>query len=205
MSLISELSKNPWLAEPGVAADAPAGKTFPLPSETIALRVFLCVVTVLFSLIIVVYSDRMALADWRPLQDPWLLWLNTALLIAASVAFQRAQVSAREGRIDGVKTGMQIAGVCTFAFLVGQLWVAQQLTAMGYYADASPAVAFFYLMTGMHALHLLGGLVAWGRTARTVWRGRDTEKMLLTVELCATYWHYMLVLWVVLFSLLVMT
>ena len=205
MSLISELSKKPWLPEPGGVADSPAGKTFPLPSEKLALRVFLCVVTVLFTLIIVVYSDRMTLPDWRPLQEPWLLWLNTGMLILASVAFQWALVSSRKGRMDNVRTGLHAAGVCTFAFFVGQLWVAKQLGEMGYFADSSPAVAFLYLMSGMHALHLFGGVVAWSRTASRVWRGQSAERVVLGVELCAIYWHYLLVLWLVLFGLLVTT
>jgi cytochrome c oxidase subunit 3 len=205
VSLVRELTRKPWLAEENAIADSDPGKMFPLSSERIGLRVFLTVVTVLFSLVVVVYSDRMALSDWRPLQEPWLLWVNTAILILASVAFQRALISARQGRIDGVKTGLRAAGVCTIAFLVGQLWVAQQLAAMGFYAHTSPAVAFFYLMTGMHGVHLVGGLVAWGRTAARMWRGHDVGQLLPSVELCATYWHYLLGIWLVLFGLLVLT
>ena len=205
MSLVSELTRKPWLAGEGSVEKYHAGKTFPLPSEKIALRVFLAVVTVLFSLIIVVYSDRMSLPDWRPLQEPWLLWFNTALLIVASVAFQWALTSARRGQIDGVRTGFRAAGICTFGFLVGQLWVAQQLSAMGYFADSSPAVAFLYLMTGLHGLHLVGGLAAWARTAIKMRRGQELDQLYLGVELCATYWHYLLGIWLVLFGLMVLT
>lgn len=205
MSLFHELIKKPWLAEQGPVTEFHAGRMFPMPSEKIALRIFLTVVTVLFSLTVIVYGDRMTLSDWRPLPEPWLLWLNTALLILASVAFQWALVSARRGRIDGVRTGLRAAGVCTFAFLAGQLWVAQQLVAMGYYAETSIAAAFFYLVTAMHAVHLLGGLVAWARTAARMRRGHGANQLRLSVELCATYWHYLLVLWLVLFGLLLLT
>lgn len=205
MSLFHELTRKPWLAEEGAIADADPGKVFPLSSERIGLRVFLTVVTVLFSLTVIVYSDRMVLPDWRPLPEPWLLWINTAILILGSVAFQRAVVSARRGRIDGVRIGLHAAGICTFAFLVGQLWVAQQLTAMGYYADSNISAAFFYLLTSMHAVHLMGGLVAWGRTAARMWRGHAVDQLLPSVELCATYWHYLLGIWLVLFGLLLLT
>ncbi len=205
MSLFRELSRKPWLADEGTVADFNSGRTFPLPAEKIGLRVFLVVVTVLFSLFIIVYSDRMGMPDWRPLPEPWLLWLNTALLIVASVTIQRALVSARRGRIDGVRSGLHAAGVCTFAFLIGQLWVAGQLVGMGYYAATSPAAAFFYLLTTMHALHLIGGLVAWARCVARMWRGHDVGQLLLSVELCALYWHYLLGIWLVLFGLLVLT
>ncbi len=205
MNLIRELTRKPWLADQGSVAEFHTGRTFPLPSEKIALRVFLTVVTVLFSLVIVVYSDRMSLSDWRPLQEPWLLWLNTAVLILASVAFQWALVNARRGRIDGVRIGLRAAGVCTFAFLVGQILVGQQLAAMGYYADTNPAVAFLYLITGLHGMHLVGGLVAWGRTAIRMRRGYALDQLYLGVELCAVYWHYLLAIWLVLFGLMVLT
>jgi len=200
-----ELTRKPWLPEQGNVADFHGGRAYPLPTEKVALRVFLGVVTVVFSLIVILYSERMAFSDWRPLSDPWLLWLNTVLLILASVTFQRAVMSARRGQTDGVRTGLYAAGICTLGFLGGQLWVAQQLIAMGYYAETSPALAFFYLITAMHGLHLVGGLVAWGRTAARMRRGHDAAQLLPGVELCAVYWHYLLAIWLVLFGLLWLT
>jgi cytochrome c oxidase subunit 3 len=205
VDILHELTRKPWLSDPAEVADEQSGKSFPLPVEKLGLRVFLAVVTVLFTLVIVVYSDRMSLADWRPLQEPWSLWLNTVLLILASVAFQWALVNARRGTIEGVRTGLNAAGVLTFAFLLGQLWVAQQLSAMGYYATESPAVAFLYLMSAMHGLHLLGGLVVWYRASARMRRGENAAQLYLSVELCAIYWHYLLAIWVVLFSLLLLT
>jgi len=205
MGIVHELTRKPWLAEEGPVDSDTAGKSFPLPSEKLALRIFLTVVTVLFSLMVVVYSDRMVLSDWHPIQEPWLLWVNTALLIGASVAFHSTLKNARRGELDSVKFGMRAAGVCTFAFLVGQLWVAQQLGAAGYFMESNPAVAFFYLLTGAHAVHLVGGLFAWGRTAYKLGRGYELDKIMLNFELCTTYWHYMLGIWVVLFGLMVLT
>ncbi len=206
MDFIHELTRKPWLSEPeGTVTDIHGERAYPVPVEKLGLRVFLAVVTVLFALVIVVYAGRMELADWRPLPEPWLLWLNTALLILSSVALQWALFNARRGRIEGVRAGLYAAGVLTFAFLIGQLWVAQQLAAMGYYAATSPALAFFYLITAMHGLHLLGGLVAWGRTAVRVWRGHEAVQVRLSIELCAVYWHYLLAIWLVLFGLLLLT
>lgn len=205
MNLFHELTRKPWLAEPGAVAGSHSGRTFSLPKEKVGLRVFLAVVTVLFSLVVIIYSDRMAFPDWRPLPEPWILWLNTVLLILASVAFQWALIAARQGQIDGVRVGLHAAGLCTFAFLVGQFWVARQLVGLGYYADTNPAAAFFYLITALHGLHLLGGLVAWGKTTARLWRGHGAAQLRQNVELCAVYWHYLLVIWVVLFGLLLST
>ena len=59
-----------------------------------------------------------------------------------------------------------------------------------------------YLITGLHGLHLLGGLVAWGRTIAKLWRGFEVAQVRLSVELCTAYWHFLLVVWLVLFGLL---
>ena len=166
---------------------------------------FLIVATVLFTLFIVAYTDRMVVADWRPMPEPWLLWVNTALLIASSVALHGAWVGADRGQIDGVRAGLLAAGVFAFAFLAGQILAWQQLVAMGYFAASNPANAFFYLFTALHALHLLGGLVAWGRTTAKVRRGLAPGQVHLSVELCAIYWHFLLVVWLVLFGLLLLT
>ena len=60
-------------------------------------------------------------------------------------------------------------------------------------------------MTALHALHLLGGLVAWVRTSAKVRRGDALDKVRLSVELCAVYWHFLLVIWLVMFALMLFT
>ena len=204
MSFIQELTKKPWTVE-GAIEDRDDHGRFLLPKLSVGIRVLLVVMTVLFSLLVVSYADRMSLPDWRPLPEPWLLWLNTVVLIASSIAFQWASVSARRGAMDGVRSGLLASGILAFGFLVGQLIAWLQLVASGYYAAANPANAFFYLVTALHALHLFGGLVAWGRTTAKVRRGSTPAQLRLTVELCALYWHFLLVVWLVLFSLLLFT
>jgi cytochrome c oxidase subunit 3 len=205
MGFLDHLMEKPWLPGEGQGVSADGKGIFSLPTPQLGLRVFLGVASVLFSLFIVAYVDRMTLADWRPLPDPWLLWVNTALLVASSVAMHRAWIGADRGRIDLVKKGVLAAGGFAFAFLVGQLLAWQQLTALGYFAAANPANAFFYLFTALHALHLLGGLVAWGRTTAKVQRGFEPSQVHISVELCAIYWHFLLVVWLILFGLLLLT
>ena len=207
MGLFQQLTEKPWVAGHNRVVDAHDRSAFFLPSATLGLRIFLAVVTVLFSLLVVAYADRMTLADWRPLPEPWLLWLNTAILIMSSVGLQWASVSARRGAMDGVRAGLLAGGIFAFTFLVGQLLAWQELADLGYFAATNPANAFFYLITGLHGLHLLGGLVAWVRTSDKVWRGGgiEVDRLRLSVELCAVYWHFLLVVWLVLFGLLLFT
>jgi cytochrome c oxidase subunit 3 len=145
---------------------------------------------------------RMNLVDWRTLPVPRLLWFNTAVLVLSSVALQWAQVAARRNNIDGVIVGLCAGGASAVTFLVGQLLAWRQLSGAGYFLASNPANSFFYLITAVHGLHLMGGLVALGRTIAKVWRGTEATQIRLSVELCAIYWHFLLLVWLVLLGLL---
>jgi len=87
-------------------------------------------------------------------------------------------------------------------FLMGQVQVWRELGALVFFQVTNPAIAFFYLITGLHGLHLLGGLVVWGQTLVKLWKGFELEKIRHSVELCTLYWHFLLLVWIVLFGLL---
>jgi len=202
VNILQELRQKPWMADQAVLDNAHDGTAYVLAKPKLGLRVLLISITVVLSLFVIAYSDRMFVSDWHPLPEPWMLWLNTAVLIFSSVAMQRGVNAARERQIAAVKTNMLAAGGFAFAFLFGQLLVWQQLIGLGYFAAADPANAFFYLLTAVHGLHLLGGLVAWGRVVKRFRQAPDTVRLSESMELCATYWHYLLIVWLVFFILL---
>src|SRR3546814_14967424 len=80
-----QITEKPWVASDHKVVDLRDHKAFFLPSATLGLRVLLAAITVLFSLLLVAYHDRMMMGgDWRALTDPWLLWPNTVVLIVSS-------------------------------------------------------------------------------------------------------------------------
>jgi cytochrome c oxidase subunit 3 len=168
-----------------------------------ALWVFLAIATSLFALFISAYSMRLSFLDWTPLPQPRLLVVNTAILVGASLAMEWTVHAARRADWDRMRPRLSLSGVLTMGFLAGQLLVWKQLHDAGFFVSASAATAFFYLLTAVHGLHVLGGLVAWARASAAARRAPDPERTKLAVELCATYWHYLLAVWVVLFALLV--
>ncbi|MER9586909.1 cytochrome c oxidase subunit 3 [Mesorhizobium sp. M0047] len=195
------LMSKPWL-EQGLAGDFVALDRSALPTAKIGLGVFLAVVGCLFALFTSAYFMRMAVSDWQPLPLPRLLWLNTGVLVLSSIALQCASVAARRGQVDMVRLGLATAGLTALAFLIGQLMAWRQLTADGYFLTSNPANSFFYLITGMHGLHILGGLVGLGRTTASAWNAARPERLRLSVELCAMYWHFLLFVWLAVFALL---
>lgn len=196
------INKQPWverqLAEGQLEDDAVA-----MPPVKVALGTFLAVATSFFSLLVSAYFMRkMGADDWVKLSVPGFLWFNTGVLVLCSVAVHWTRASAHRRRLESVRTGLVAGGALTLAFLAGQLWVWQLLVDQGHYLSVNPANAFFYLLTAVHALHLLGGLWVWASATVMAWRGDDARKVTLRVELCTVYWHYLLLVWLVLFALL---
>ena len=202
MSIFEQLMAKPWMTEQGKIDDLYAGGASSGLEKKLALRVFLAVVAVLFTLLLVAYIGRMAYEDWRPAPQISLLWANTVVLTLSSVALQWAQYSVRRGQMEAMRIGLLAAGGLTAVFLFGQLLAWRQLATMVYFDVTNPAIAFFYLITGLHGLHLLGGLVAWGRTVTKLWGKFDVAKVKQSVELCTVYWHFLLLVWLLLFGLL---
>lgn len=208
---VSRLTTRPW--EVQAVPDDVAGATRAAPAR-VGLWIFLAVVTSFFALFMAAYGMRMSphlpqgavLRDWRPLAEPPVLWLNTLWLLLGSAGMQVARGAARRGRLERARAGLLAGGVFAFAFLAGQWLAWRQLLTAGFYAAGNPAYAFFYVLTAVHGLHLAGGLVVWARTFIRLPRGAAAPSAWsLTVELCTVYWHYLLVVWLVLFGLLLLT
>lgn len=194
-----------WTPAVGVADDWGQSGVLALPRPKFALRMLLAVLSVLFLLIFTSYLVRMDVPDWRPLEEPWLLWVNTAFLVLSSGFMQAARVRASAPAVERVRGLLLVAGFFAFAFLLGQLWVWKELVDQGYFLAANPSSSFFYLITAIHGLHVVAGLVAWGRTTRRLSSREDPGAIALGVELCALYWHFLLIVWLVLFGLMLST
>jgi cytochrome c oxidase subunit 3 len=190
-----------WLEE-GQIAELSAPRAAPLSAEKVGLGVFLAVASCLFSLLAAAFFMRMDSPDWQAPPVPRILWLNTALLIASGIALHVAQLAAHRDDIQRARLSVFAAFSFAFAFLIGQLWAWRELTALGFFAAANPGAAFFYLLTGIHALHLAGGMVALGRTAGRAWNDFDPDSFCSSLELCAIYWRFLLILWFILFAML---
>ena len=217
MNIFKRLAEKPWIHEPGAVAPTHTA-SFPVSNQKVALVVFLAIVGVLFFLFFAAYHMRIELtSDWVAIPEPPLLWFNTVVLGLASIAFEWARGAARGGREATARNAFLVAGALTLSFLVLQLVVWDQMLRLGYFAHSNPANAFFYLITAVHGVHLLGGLIAWGR-ALSRFRGMaaatDEEgdigqerlaRLSRSVDLCALYWHFLLLVWLGMMALFLNT
>ena len=207
MSLFSRLSEKSWLA-PG--ADVAEPSTYRPEAARVAVIVYFGVITILFGLISSAYVMRMGMpamghggmGDWRAMPEPPLIWVNTSILLLNSLAWEAARLGNRQGHAALGNSAMVAAGLLGIMFLAGQLLLWREYAVAGLYAAANPAYAFFYLITAIHGLHIGGGLFFWARAVLRLRRGIDVR---LPVDLCAAYWHFLLLVWLLMLALLIAT
>jgi cytochrome c oxidase subunit 3 len=174
----------------------------------VALWLFIGVASTFFSLFLVAYAMRMLDApDWSTIAMPWQLWLSTGLLVAGSALMQIAARSVLEPkrlqeprRLRGALIG---GGIAAAGFVASQLWGWQMLIDQRVLLSPNPAASFFYVLTALHGLHVLGGLVAWSIAAQALTMpAAELPLAAWRVGLCTRYWHFLLVVWVALFAAL---
>lgn len=211
MNIFQKLAEKSWEPSSNAAAMAIAtGPSESIDARKLMLHIFLVVVSMVFLLFFVTfithsqYPEFEALAGdpWRPFANTTHLWINTVLLALSSAAMQFGLVKARQGASLHALVAMLLAAFFALQFVLAQLWLWQSLSNMGYGLGANPANSYFYLMTAVHGLHILGGLVVLVRSIVLTWWNLDSERIQGSLRLCTTYWHYLLGLWVVLFALL---
>jgi len=167
----------------------------------IGVLAFMGTVTMLFIGFTSAYILRRAQADWRPLAAPSLLWVTTALLLGSSGTLEVARRRFRNWDLAGARTWVAVTGVLGSLFVVGQVLAWRQLAGQGVFLATNPHSSFFYVLTGAHGLHLLGGLCWFAVVAARLRRmafapGEDG------LGLFAMYWHFLAGLWLYLLYLL---
>lgn len=182
----------------------------PFPIEhrqyTIAFGFLLAVISVLFALFAIAYHMRMMLGDWVALPDPWQLWPNTAMLLVSSIAFEIARRALRAQQHSYCRIAWLMGQLFAWAFLCGQLWVWYLLKDQGYFLASNPANSFFYLLTGLHGVHLLVGLALWLSSVELLQADVKSVQALSSKQhrfgLYTMYWHYLFIVWLGIFILL---
>jgi cytochrome c oxidase subunit III len=165
-------------------------------------------IAMLFTALTSAYVMRAGGSGWDDIQLPNLLWVSTGLIVASSVTIEVARRALRRDEYATYRSWLTVSLLFGFGFLAGQLFAWRQLAAQGIYLASNPHSSFFYLLTGLHGLHLLGGILGlsfllW-RATRSV---RDMSKPAMLKRRAAAdavgiYWHFMDGLWVYLFALL---
>jgi cytochrome c oxidase subunit 3 len=161
-------------------------------------------------------STNTLIRDWIPVKLPAILLVNTCVLLLSSIGMELARrqsksegdagsaASVSEARLD-TKTNMPwlaMTVVLGILFLTGQWLAWRQLAASGFYVTTTPSSSFIYLLTGTHAIHLLGGVIALVVAGIASLLHRSAVTRSIVVDITAWYWHFMAALWVYILCLL---
>jgi cytochrome c oxidase subunit III len=147
-------------------------------------------------------SYKSATPDWVALQIPTALWATTVVILFSSISFEIARRALQRNQFEKFKSWISLTTVLGLIFLAGQIIAWRQLVGQGIYVQSNPHSSFFYVLTGLHALHLVGGLFVLAYLMWSALRMRIGMKKRITVEMTSVYWHFMDGLWVYLFVLL---
>ncbi|HZU33820.1 MAG TPA: cytochrome c oxidase subunit 3 [Candidatus Angelobacter sp.] len=190
----------------------------------IAMTLGIISVTILFMTLIALYVFRQGrgrfdedtrrwVQDWVPLTLPYLqLWINSAILLLSSLTLEltrRTMTQKDEFAVMGIVPPRRATDVPWLAitvllgccFLGGQFLVWNNLQHQGVFLESNPSRSFFYILTGTHAIHLLGGLLVLFYAAAGKLLAVRFESQKIAVEVTGWYWHYMAFLWFGIFAL----
>jgi len=138
---------------------------------------------------------------WVTIHLPRILWVNTCILLASSFTLESARQRLFLADASGFRKFWLLTTALGFLFVAGQLVAWRQLVAQGVYIASNQASSFFYIFTGAHAVHLLGGVgallfVSFGKFEKT------KISLPVAAEITSYYWHFMDGLWIFLLALL---
>ena len=175
------------------------------------MRLFLVSLAILFGSSLIGYVAIRLLVVDDPLDIPGLprgLWLSTLVLVASSGTLQMALVAARDGRLGRLRGGMTATTLLGFVFLLSQIvcWIQWSGPMKETLAQSPQAylLTSFYVLTGLHAVHVIGGLVPLMVVTSRAWAGRYSADYHPGVVYCAMYWHFLDAVWLVLFATLML-
>ncbi len=182
----------------------------PHPSNKIRIAMWFLLLVVLMTFgglisAYIVISTKGAM-EWQPFTLPVQIWVSTVLILASSVTYKIAQSALERDNQEKAKTWFLATTVFGGMFIASQLLGWFELVRRGVFVQSNPYAGFFYILTAVHALHVIGGIIALGFIVLRTWQKTAVDEELTKRKQVSNavgwYWHFMDGLWIVLFLLL---
>ncbi len=167
-----------------------------------ALWLFIVSITMIFASLTSAYIVKKSDGQWLLFDIPEIFWVSTGILLASSITMQLAVSAAKKNNISSTRFLLGITTALGAIFLISQFFGWQQLVSQGVYFVGNPAGSFMYVFTGMHAVHLISGIIFLIIVLISALRYKVHSRSLRRIKLCSTYWHFLDGLWLYLFVFL---
>jgi cytochrome c oxidase subunit 3 len=166
--------------------------------------VVLAAIVMMFAALSSAYIILSGGQQWRPVSMPRMFFLSTGIILASSFSLETAKRSLNQGRQNRSFGWLVVTLALGVTFITCQLMGWRELAAQGVYFASHPHSSFFYFFTGVHGVHLLGGLAAllYLIVRVRLRRAVISEKTEIATQMVSLYWHTMDALWLWLFLLL---
>jgi cytochrome c oxidase subunit 3 len=169
-----------------------------------ALWLFIVTVVMIFASLTSAYIVRQAEGNWLEFDLPNIFWYNSAIIITSSFTLHFAYMAAKKDELKKLRTGMVLTSTLGVAFLIGQWYSWVALVDRDVYFVGNPAGSFLYVFTGLHALHLISGVIFLIIVLISSFRYKVHSRNINAMEMCVTYWHFLGGLWLYLFMFLLL-
>jgi cytochrome c oxidase subunit III len=170
--------------------------------KVFTMWLFIVSIVMLFAAFTSAYLVRKAEGNWVEFQMPDLFTYSTGVLILSSLSMHYSLFAAKKDQFNALQISISITFVLGLLFLVMQFYGWAQLVEMNVYFVGNPSGSFVYVLSGLHGLHLVSGLVVLIFALVAAFRLKINAKQLTQIKICATYWHFLDALWLYLFVFL---
>lgn len=183
-------------------------ETYPSNKFRITMWFMLMVVIMTFSGLIGAYIviSTNGVLEWKPFNLPIQVWISTNLILASSITYTVAQKALNNDNQQKAKNWLLATTAFGGMFIASQILAWLELVRQGVYVQSNPYAGFFYILTGVHALHVMGGIIVLGYLVLRTWQKTSSESELTIRKTISNavgwYWHFMDAIWIVLFLLL---
>ena len=169
-----------------------------------ALWLFLVTVLMVFAALTSAYIVRQAEGNWLEYELPEIFWITSGIVVLSSICVQTAYFAAKKDNFLGLRIWMVLTVLLGIAFLVGQWYSWVALVDREVFFVGNPAGSFLYVFTGLHAVHLISGVIFLIIVLISSFRYKVHSQAMNTLEMATTYWHFLGGLWLYLFLFLLL-
>jgi cytochrome c oxidase subunit III len=181
-----------------------AGKPLGMHPKKFALWLFIASATMIFAALTSAYIVRQSDGNWLVFDLPSSFWITSAIILISSGTMHWAYLAAKRDDLEATKIAISITTVLGLVFLVGQFIAWGDLVKRNVYFVGNPSGSFVYVISGLHGLHIISGVIFLLVVLTATFRYRVHSKNLAQMEMCATYWHFLDALWLYLFVFLLL-
>jgi cytochrome c oxidase subunit 3 len=151
------------------------------------------------------YIVRRAEGNWKIFDLPSSFWFTSAVILLSSATMHYAFLSAKRFNLKQQKLGLWATLILGIVFLGGQYYSWVQLVAKNiHFSFGNPSESFLYTISGLHAAHIIGGLVFIIVALAGAYGKINQSRNIFRMELCSIFWHFIDILWIYLFAFLLL-